>query len=133
MIFLFFIFFFFQAEDGIRDTSVTGVQTCALPILSASQTINGFRDIRLTAGKMTNPLVTTLMVWDADINPEGLAEQWKHTYNLSFGGGATNAVKSYSKDGKNAGAAVEAEPFKVKLDLFVNLAQFVYDDSNPEN
>src|SRR5437764_13156950 len=26
--------FFFQAEDGIRDTSVTGVQTCALPILS---------------------------------------------------------------------------------------------------
>src|SRR5260370_25542278 len=29
-------FFFFQAEDGIRDSSVTGVQTCALPI-SASQ------------------------------------------------------------------------------------------------
>src|SRR2546427_8710131 len=29
--FLFF-FFFFQAEDGIRDLTVTGVQTCALPI-----------------------------------------------------------------------------------------------------
>src|SRR5262249_58555323 len=27
-----YIFFFFQAEDGIRDWSVTGVQTCALPI-----------------------------------------------------------------------------------------------------
>src|SRR5437762_12944951 len=27
-----YCFFFFQAEDGIRDTSVTGVQTCALPI-----------------------------------------------------------------------------------------------------
>src|SRR5437762_4867764 len=27
-----FLLFFFQAEDGIRDTSVTGVQTCALPI-----------------------------------------------------------------------------------------------------
>src|SRR5437762_3032009 len=27
--------FFFQAEDSIRDTSVTGVQTCALPILRA--------------------------------------------------------------------------------------------------
>src|SRR5258706_11987615 len=26
------MFFFFQAEDGIRDWSVTGVQTCALPI-----------------------------------------------------------------------------------------------------
>src|SRR2546422_9780522 len=28
-----FVFFFFQAEDGIRDVAVTGVQTCALPIL----------------------------------------------------------------------------------------------------
>src|SRR5256886_9233024 len=34
-------FFFFQAEDGIRDLTVTGVQTCALPIsaeLKADQT-----------------------------------------------------------------------------------------------
>src|SRR5690606_39540201 len=29
------LFFFFQAEDGIRDFHVTGVQTCALPILYA--------------------------------------------------------------------------------------------------
>src|SRR5262249_57254391 len=29
--------FFFQAEDGIRDWSVTGVQTCALPILNCSR------------------------------------------------------------------------------------------------
>src|SRR5256885_5819705 len=29
-----FFFFFFQAEDGIRDYKVTGVQTCALPILT---------------------------------------------------------------------------------------------------
>src|SRR6266446_7334007 len=28
----YFLFFFFQAEDGIRDYKVTGVQTCALPI-----------------------------------------------------------------------------------------------------
>src|SRR5256884_2632955 len=28
-----YVFFFFQAEDGIRDVAVTGVQTCALPIL----------------------------------------------------------------------------------------------------
>src|SRR5437773_8557242 len=27
-----FLYFFFQAEDGIRDRDVTGVQTCALPI-----------------------------------------------------------------------------------------------------
>src|SRR2546425_259702 len=36
-IFLYFFFFFFQAEDGIRDKLVTGVQTCALPICSASR------------------------------------------------------------------------------------------------
>src|SRR5476651_1277059 len=30
------IFFFFQAEDGIRDISVTGVQTCALPIYGSA-------------------------------------------------------------------------------------------------
>src|SRR5688572_32300957 len=45
MLFLYtFLFFFFQAEDGIRDLTVTGVQTCALPI---------FRGIKDAAG--TNP------------------------------------------------------------------------------
>ena len=33
--------FFFQAEDGIRDDLVTGVQTCALPIWGAAATRNG--------------------------------------------------------------------------------------------
>src|SRR5438034_7358988 len=32
LVFSLFVFFFFQAEDGIRDHCVTGVQTCALPI-----------------------------------------------------------------------------------------------------
>src|SRR5260221_10222869 len=37
------IFFFFQAEDGIRDHCVTGVQTCALPIsVDAVVTFSGF-------------------------------------------------------------------------------------------
>src|SRR5690606_24418167 len=35
-------FFFFQAEDGIRDFHVTGVQTCALPILQSGDAF-GFR------------------------------------------------------------------------------------------
>src|SRR5260370_30988561 len=34
-----FFFFFFQAEDGIRDSSVTGVQTCALPISTIDDTL----------------------------------------------------------------------------------------------
>src|SRR6266496_6635041 len=34
------VFFFFQAEDGIRDLYVTGVQTCALPISEGGWAIN---------------------------------------------------------------------------------------------
>src|SRR5437879_4800666 len=39
--------FFFQAEDGIRDTSVTGVQTCALPISTNQITPRGLQYLRL--------------------------------------------------------------------------------------
>src|SRR5437667_7443413 len=37
LVYCFIFYFFFQAEDGIRDRDVTGVQTCALPILSFSR------------------------------------------------------------------------------------------------
>src|SRR2546422_1247711 len=40
-------FFFFQAEDGIRDVAVTGVQTCALPISPTYSTCSS-PDMRLT-------------------------------------------------------------------------------------
>src|SRR2546429_3698322 len=36
-------FFFFQAEDGIRDVAVTGVQTCALPICGGASGGNFFK------------------------------------------------------------------------------------------
>src|SRR6266566_9063587 len=38
------LFFFFQAEDGIRDYKVTGVQTCALPISHAASLPSGLED-----------------------------------------------------------------------------------------
>src|SRR5256885_8531848 len=38
------IFFFFQAEDGIRDYKVTGVQTCALPICEAA-VVSGYQTV----------------------------------------------------------------------------------------
>src|SRR5690348_17600681 len=43
------LFFFFQAEDGIRDGRVTGVQTCALPI---------------STGMLRRRLVCIVSVWD---------------------------------------------------------------------
>src|SRR5260370_27843366 len=42
-----FVFFFFQAEDGIRDSSVTGVQTCALPISG--------QELQADRGRALNP------------------------------------------------------------------------------
>ena len=130
-----------ETSSNPRSTNVTiGDEASGGPFSKGSDGVNvgqayfgyrGIRELTLTAGRMPNPLVTTSMVWDADINPEGLAGQWKHTFNLSLGGGSTSAA-SYDKDGK-AVAAVASEPTKIAIDLFANFAQFVYDDSNPED
>src|SRR5689334_24054011 len=45
----FYFFFFFQAEDGIRDGTVTGVQTCALPISPIGMFQDGIYDSRPAA------------------------------------------------------------------------------------
>src|SRR5256886_13400691 len=53
-VYLFLFFFFFQAEDGIRDLTVTGVQTCALPIF-------------ILYTQMNNPIETVRFV---DVAPD---------------------------------------------------------------
>ncbi len=131
-----------ETSANSRSTNVTiGDEATGGPFSKGSDGINvgqaylgykGFHEITLTAGRMPNPLVTTSMLWDADINPEGLAEQWKHTFNLSFGGGSAGAA-SYDKDGKQVSAGNVSEPHKITIDLFANFAQFVYDDTNPED
>src|SRR2546429_1442877 len=51
-----FLFFFFQAEDGIRDVAVTGVQTCALPISRCQRTSRVERhDQSLSGNGYANP------------------------------------------------------------------------------
>jgi hypothetical protein len=129
-----------ETSTNPRSTNVTFGDDAG-PFGKASDTVgigqaylgySGLRDFRFTVGKMPNPFVNTLMVWDGDINPEGMAEQWKHTFNLSYGGGQTTAAEDYSKDGKSA-AAVTSEPTRMTIDVFANLGQFVYDDANPEN
>src|SRR5690606_40311926 len=57
--------FFFQAEDGIRDFHVTGVQTCALPISTGDEFENGgidlwslrFDQIEDVGGQSTPPMM----------------------------------------------------------------------------
>src|SRR2546425_1521565 len=80
---MFYFFFFFQAEDGIRDKLVTGVQTCALPILggtdvtgqsgAASSTSFSFSEGYSAVGydewlTVQNPTNTTETVWATLIN-----------------------------------------------------------------
>ena len=71
----------------------------------------GIRGLTLTAGRLPNPFVSTPMVWDGDVNPEGLSQQYKRTFAMQRGG--------------------DAVPLNV--DFFANFGQFVYDDQNPEN
>ena len=122
------------------DTSGSATATNNGPFSKVSDGINvgqayvgyrGFRDIVLMGGRMplTSVLVTTRMVWDDDINPEGLSEQWKHTFTF---GSTGDEPASYSKDGKGIMPVAQSEPW-LKLDLFANFNQFIYDDSNPEN
>src|SRR5438034_5477678 len=47
-------FFFFQAEDGIRDHCVTGVQTCALPIFSCPCPCGTVPSVTTTSPKMSS-------------------------------------------------------------------------------
>lgn len=96
----------------------------------------GFKDIVLTGGRMPNPFINTWMVWDPDINPEGLSEQWHHTFDFTFGGGEPAAAAAgYGKEGGKAVAVAQSssEPFKLKIDIFANFAQFVYDEVPSEN
>src|SRR2546430_4863187 len=58
---LMLLFFFFQAEDGIRDLTVTGVQTCALPI-SAARSLGHLGDPRAVL-----PLINVLADSDGEV------------------------------------------------------------------
>src|SRR5258708_23250423 len=58
------VFFFFQAEDGIRDDLVTGVQTCALPISSGRSTCRRATGLRWSVRRC---VIAAVLVWGGDI------------------------------------------------------------------
>src|SRR5256886_3844159 len=67
-----FLFFFFQAEDGIRDLTVTGVQTCALPICAPQQPVYVWFDPLITYLSATGfPDPGFERLWPADLHVIG--------------------------------------------------------------
>src|SRR5439155_3383336 len=58
------ILFFFQAEDGIRDGHVTGVQTCALPILRGRR--NELHQLQLARDQLQDRLLRPGLVREDD-------------------------------------------------------------------
>src|SRR5207245_8376355 len=69
--------FFFQAEDGIRDATVTGVQTCALPIsdLVAQQRAQEFQRLRLLLDAQDINLLCRVEIRRGLDGPDFAAEQ----------------------------------------------------------
>src|SRR3989442_11879989 len=67
-----FFLFFFQAEDGIRDADVTGVQTCALPICFLHKTVVGAAAIAPTAAAPTAVLCKKLRLVIFDFLSSGI-------------------------------------------------------------
>src|SRR5256886_7924385 len=64
-------FFFFQAEDGIRDLTVTGVQTCALPICAAAY-VDAEHALDVEYAKKLGVDIDNLLVSQPDTGEQGL-------------------------------------------------------------
>src|SRR5256884_2207967 len=107
--------FFFQAEDGIRDVAVTGVQTCALPISFSPITCyaeligpmfdnaySSLLDDLHASGLLKNTLVLATGEFGRTpkINPAGGRDHWPQCWTIVLAGGAINAgqVVSSSDD-----------------------------------
>src|SRR5215469_13284228 len=70
-----FFFFFFQAEDGIRDLYVTGVQTCALPICR-TRAIIADAEPNSAVVALRGDLQPACGGIDADAMLDGILNQW---------------------------------------------------------
>src|SRR5690606_39571811 len=103
------VLFFFQAEDGIRDFHVTGVQTCALPISMRRRT-------RPMTGVLLlhTLLITSTFASAAEPPPARRGFQAAHHLGMSFPAGkATDAAEigraSCRERGETGGGAVRRQ------------------------
>jgi hypothetical protein len=84
--------------------------------------------LTLTGGKQHNPLYTTDLVWDPDINPEGGSEQASWTFPLDFGG-----VSAPASNDPKAVASPAHESSPMTLTVGLTAFQGIYADNNEFN
>ncbi len=109
------------ASDSSNQTVENGFNKYPIYISKAYLGWNPSGWLNVTAGKFTNPFYTTDLVWDPDINPNGVSESVAF-HKMYFGG----SEAGYSKDGKTASAPIKEErPWELTL---VG-GQFIFDDN----
>src|SRR6516164_3425123 len=113
--------FFFQAEDGIRDGTVTGVQTCALPIClpdwSGTDNTYGSRHYIMAASRDGSLALTRAMILVDMIGDRNLTIR-RETNSTPW---LTDAIWSAAR-GVNGGAAFMSESTRVEDDHLPFLA-----------
>jgi Putative porin len=88
--------------------------------------------LTIEAGKFRPNLVSTRMIWDADICPEGFGENFVWHFGGDSGAHGVAGPAGYDKDGKEAKMVTPPNP-GLSFDLFANFAQYIYDDAGFEN
>jgi len=114
-----------QASDSGNQTYQDGFNDYNIFISKAYLKWDPNAWLSLSAGKFANPFYTTDLVWDADINPNGITESI--ALHKLFGFGGEKTVEGYSKDGKTATPTTVAgsSPWEVTLVA----GQFIFDDN----
>jgi hypothetical protein len=123
-----------ELETGLNDDSANqtlgnsygkGVVALGLAYLQYKP----FDWLTLTGGKMRNPLYTTDLVWDPDVNPEGGAEQFNWTFPIGGESAPVSRDPKDVKDMKEVAPASSDESFSVGFTGF----QGIYADNNESN
>jgi hypothetical protein len=140
---------------GTKVTALTGVSTKSGTALTGASAKTGtvvssanFQDslfvgqvflkyqpfdwLTVEAGKFRPNLVSTRMIWDADICPEGIGENFLWHFGGDSGAHGVAGPAGYDKDGKETKMVTPPAP-GMSFDLFANFAQYVYDDAGFEN
>lgn len=110
-----------QANDSDMQTFENGFSDYDVFISRAYLGWEAADWLTIVAGKQPNPLYSTELTWDTDINPTGLSESIKFHEIFAH----DRARESFGKDGK----AIVSEPVETPWELTLNLAQFIFDDN----